>query len=504
MSFIKKKQQPQIDWLISIIPIILVILLCIYFTTDPQGANLWIAQIRFYFTDTFGLYYLAIGLAVFLFSFYISFSAKYGNIILGSPDEKPIHSFRSWGAMMFTAGLAADILFYSFSEWILYATDEHVKRLGAIQDWASVFPLFHWGLIPWSFYLTLAVAFGFMLHVKKSDRQRFSEACRPVLGKYTDGYIGRCIDLMAVFALLAGTATTFSLATPLMAAIINNLFHLSFSITFITIVILLITCIIYTYSLLHGIKGIDKLAHVCIYLFFFNILYVLFFGGATKYILETGFYALGCMLQNFFTLATYTDPLRTTSFPQKWTIFYWAYWMVWCVAVPFFIGRISQGRTVRQVIWGGYFFGAGSTMLSFTIFGNYSMGLQVLNKLVIVSQYSNGGDMYEVIISVLSTLPAGASLFMMLILLNMILFYATSFDAIAFIGALYSYTKLSDNRMPGKIVQFTWCILLILFPIALIFSESSMSNLQSVSIIAAFPIGIIIVMILISFIKGIR
>ena len=68
MSFIKKKQQPQIDWLISIIPIILVILLCIYFTTDPQGANLWIAQIRFYFTDTFGLYYLAIGLAVFLFS----------------------------------------------------------------------------------------------------------------------------------------------------------------------------------------------------------------------------------------------------------------------------------------------------------------------------------------------------------------------------------------------------------------------------------------------------
>ena len=111
MSFIKKKQQPQIDWLISIIPIILVILLCIYFTTDPQGANLWIAQIRFYFTDTFGLYYLAIGLAVFLFSFYISFSAKYGNIILGSPDEKPIHSFRSWGAMMFTAGLAADILF---------------------------------------------------------------------------------------------------------------------------------------------------------------------------------------------------------------------------------------------------------------------------------------------------------------------------------------------------------------------------------------------------------
>lgn len=48
-------------------------------------------------------------------------------------------------------------------------------------------------------------------------------------------------------------------------------------------------------------------------------------------------------------------------------------------------------------------------------------------------------------------------------------------------------------------VQLLWCILLILLPIALIFSESSMSNLQSVSIIAAFPIGVVIVLITISF-----
>ncbi|MFR5582705.1 MAG: hypothetical protein ACLTLQ_01560 [[Clostridium] scindens] len=31
---------------------------------------------------------------------------------------------------MFTAGLAADILFYSFSEWILYATDPTLPELG--------------------------------------------------------------------------------------------------------------------------------------------------------------------------------------------------------------------------------------------------------------------------------------------------------------------------------------------------------------------------------------
>lgn len=40
-----------------------------------------------------------------------------------------------------------------------------------------------------------------------------------------------------------------------------------------------------------------------------------------------------------------------------------------------------------------------------------------------------------------------------------------------------------------------------MLPIALIFNESSMANLQSVSIIAAFPIAIVIIMIIASFIK---
>ena len=37
---------------------------------------------------------------------------------------------------MFTAGLAADILFYSFSEWILYASNAHIEKLG-MEEWAK-------------------------------------------------------------------------------------------------------------------------------------------------------------------------------------------------------------------------------------------------------------------------------------------------------------------------------------------------------------------------------
>lgn len=492
-------QKGKIDWIITLVPLFLIIALCVLFFFMPEQSNKVLSQIRFFFGDTLGTYYLIIGLGIFILSIFIG-ASKYGDIVLGKQDEKPKYSFFSWGCMMFTCGLAADILFYSFSEWILYATDPHIKELGSVQEWAGVFPLFHWSFIPWGFYLVLAVAFGFMLHVRGRNRQKYSEACRSILGKHTDGIPGRIIDLLAVFALLAGTATTFSVATPLMAQIIGELFHIEISRTIINVIILLITCFVYTYSLLHGFKGISILAKVCIYLFFGLLLFVLLFCGQTRYIIESGVTSFGKMIQNFFELSTYTDPLRTSDFPQNWTIYYWAYWMVWCVAAPFFIGNISRGRTVRQTIFGGYIFGVGSTVISFIVLGNYSMGMQMSKVKDFIALYNKSGDLYSLIVSIIKTMP-GAPVIMIAVLVTMIAFYATSFDSIALTAACYSYKRLGENEQPGKKIQFMWCILLILLPIALLFAESSMSNLQSVSIVAAFPIGIVIVMIALSFLK---
>lgn len=493
------KKTGKVDWMITLVPLFLILGLCILFFFAPEQSNAVVNQIRFFLGDTMGSYYLIIGLGIFIFSMFVAFS-KYGNIVLGGQQEKPKYSFFVWGSMMFTAGLAADILFYSFSEWMLYATDPHIAELGDITEWSAVFPLFHWSLIPWGFYLVLAVAFGFMLHVRKRERQKYSEACRPILGKHTDGILGRIVDLLAVFALLAGTATTFSLATPLMSRIIVELFGIQLNTTAVNIIILVVTCIVYTYALLHGFKGISVLAKSCVWLFFGLLAYVFIFSGQTKFIVETGISSIGKMLQNFFELSTFTDPTRTTSFPQNWTIFYWAYWMVWCVAAPFFIGNISRGRTIRQTILGGYAFGVGSTLLSFIILGNYSLGKQVSGGADFIGIYNATGDLYEVIISIINSLPI-APFVLALVLITMMLFYSTSFDSIALIASCYSYRKLGDNESPSKWIQFMWCVLLILLPIALLFSESSMSNLQSVSIIAAFPIGIVMVLITASFLK---
>lgn len=490
------KKWKGVDPITTIIPLALILLLCISFVIAPEYSTDFLGILRGGVGNDLGSYYLVIGLAVLLVSIYIAFS-EIGKIKLGKPNEKPQYGFFTWGSMMFTAGLAADILFYSLCEWILYANEPRISELGSIQDWAATYPLFHWGPIPWSFYATLAACFGFMLHVRGVKKQKYSETCRAILGSKTDKLPGKIIDILAVIALIAGAATTFSVATPLLSAAITALLGISDS-KWLTIIILIVICIIYTISVLHGMTGVKFLARVCMYGFGGLLAFVLIFGKHPRYIIETGISSIGNMCQNFIGLSTWTDPLRESSFPQNWTIFYWAYWMVWCVASPFFMGSISKGRTVKQVIIGAYGFGICSTFLSFIILGNYGLALQTQEKFDAIALYRESGNLYQTIIGIFQTLPMH-SIALGLLIISMITFYATSFDSITLVASVYSYKELEEETSKG--MKLFWSILLIMLPIALIFSEGSMNNLQTVSIIAAFPIGLVIGLIIISFIK---
>ena len=493
----KTRKLSRIDWVAVFVPLLGVLVLCALFIIVPEQSKLMLTTIRTFIGDDLGIYYILIGILVFGATMYMAFS-RLGKIKLGD-SEKPQYSSFAWGSMIFTGTMAADILFYSLCEWALYASEPYVEQLGGVQLWAPTFPLFHWGPIAWSFYIALAAAFGFMLHVRKRDKQKFSEACRPLLGRKVDGPWGKVIDLVAIFSLIAGTATTFSLATPLLSAAIAHVSGIGAT-TVLAICILLIIALVYTIAVLTGMSGISKLAGFCVYLFFALLFYFLFLGGETRYILETGISSLGNLVQNFIGLSTWADPLRENSFPQNWTIFYWAYWMAWCVATPFFIGMISKGRTIKNTVVGGYCWGLAGTFTSFIVLGNYGLAQQVKHGLDSAGAIAGGADISSTIINIFETLPL-SSLGLILLCVCMILFYATTFDALTLVISSYSYKELKPGEEPDKRVRTYWAILLILFPISLLFSENSLNNLQSVAIIAAFPIGIVIMLIVASFFK---
>ena len=83
MNSKNQQKKKEIDWMITLVPLALIVALCIVFFFAPEQSNQVLGQIRFLFGDTFGTYYLVIGLGIFFLSLFLA-GSKYGNIVLGS------------------------------------------------------------------------------------------------------------------------------------------------------------------------------------------------------------------------------------------------------------------------------------------------------------------------------------------------------------------------------------------------------------------------------------
>ena len=82
----EKGVRGNIDPVTTAVPLAVVLLLCISFTVCPEVSAGILMTIRGFLGDTLGIWYLAVGLAVLLISFWIAFS-DIGKITLGEKGE---------------------------------------------------------------------------------------------------------------------------------------------------------------------------------------------------------------------------------------------------------------------------------------------------------------------------------------------------------------------------------------------------------------------------------
>lgn len=486
----------KVDIPVIVFPILLIITLCTFFFLFPAKTNEIIGTIRPFFGDTMSLFYLVINFLVFLISFYLAFS-KYGNIVLGDKNEKPAIPFWGWGAMMFCCGMGGDVLYYAYTEWVLYSQEPYVQSLGDTMNYSVVYSLFFWSNF-W-LYLVLAVAFGFMIHVRKRNRQKYSESMRPLFGNHIDKTLGRVIDIFVLFIIICVVTCSECFTVPIMTNCLHKLFGFPDS-KYITIGFMIIICITYSCSVMNGLKGIEFLSQICIFVFLTLVGYILFFGGETKFILESSFKQLGLTLEKLVFLFTDIDPSRKFTFTQDYSAFYDAYWITWAITVPYFISVISKGRKIKDVILGGYLFAIPGSILSFLIVPNFAMAKQTKGIFDFIGLYNETGNMYEIVTSTLSQLPI-KELVLVIMLLSMICFTATSLDSMSLSCSYFSYKSITNEETPHKYLRLMWAILLILLPLFITFSEASYENIQNIAVIAGFFGGIIIIFVIVSFFK---
>ena len=491
-----EKRQFHPDYGIMLVPLIIIGCIAATFFIWPEGATNTLSVIRAFINAYLSSWIGLVGIASLIASIVIA-ASPLGKIKLG--DSKPLSRFH-WGAIIFTTTICSDVLFYGICEWSFYIDDPYVtSRAGALQDWVPTMSLFHWGPTVWSFMLVLAAGFGFMMYIRNTRSRKLSEACRGLLGRRVDGPIGRIIDILAIFAVYASIASGFGINIPAIGDALGAVFGFTAGPWFY-IALILVSCLIYTISAWIGMKSISWFSTVCVWLFGGLLVYAFLFSGRPMFLVETAVTSIGNFLNNFISISTQLDPMRQTDFPQNWTLFYWCYWLTWGISAPFLIAQISGGRTIRQLIVEGYAWGVAGTWLSFLVLGNYGMSLQLVDGMNFSGEIAAGVPASTVAVEILNTLPL-PKLVLMVAAIVMFLLLTTCLDSTALVVGAFSEPYLTIDELPDRRIRLFWSILLIVMPIALLFARGSLENIQSVCIIAAFPLSIVLILCVAAFFK---
>jgi len=455
----------------------------------PESSQSALLALKVSLENTFGTTYQILTVSVLVFVLWLSFS-KYGSIKLGN-DKHRFTTF-SWSSMLFCAGVATGILYWGTIEWAYYYESPPfgiTPRSNLAIEYASTYGLFHWGIAGWGFYCLPAIAVGYVYYVQGVSILKISNGCRGLLGHRADGFLGQLIDVLFMVGLLGSTGTSMGLGIPMIASGMESIFSVPDSFTLKVFVIFLCASI-FSISVYLGLKrGIKNLSNFNTSLAFLFLGFV-FLVGPTIFILKMGLNSFGLLVQNFFRMLTWTDPLTNSRFVEDWSIFYWSWWIAVGPFNGIFIAKISEGRTIKQIILGALFFGSFGSAIFYNILGNYALYLELSGSFFTTSLIQIGKGP-QAIAGIISSLP-GQQITLFIFTIMSIVFVATTFDSSSYALASCSTVKLKPQQEPERWQRLFWAFTLVLLPLTLIYI-GGLDSLKLAVLVSALPLTIIYV-----------
>ncbi|MCA6090769.1 BCCT family transporter [Streptomyces sp. SCA3-4] len=427
--------------------------------------------------------------------------SRYGRIRLGADGSQPEFGNLAWIAMMFSAGMGIGLMFYGVGEPLQHFVVPPpgtgvVANSPAAARTALEYSFFHWTLHPWAIYgmagLALAYA-GF----RKGRGNRLSSVFVPLLGaRRADGWPGRAIDLLAVFATVFGTATSLGLGALQVSKGLNITTGVkdSTSLELVIIASLSAAFVLSAFSGLHkGVKWLSTLniaLAACLMLFVFLL-------GPTVFVLNAVPSATGGYLHDLLTLATRTGAFTDSKWLGAWTIFYWAWWLSWAPFVGTFIARISHGRTIREFLIGVLLVPSGATVVWFCVMGGSALRLDMTGAADMAGTVKEGAE--ASLFALLDTLPL-ATLTSWIAMALVMTYFITSADSASLVmGSLSSRGALH----PRTWLVVVWGVLMAAVA-AVLLVAGGLTSLQSATILVALPFVVVMLALCWSLLRELR
>lgn len=440
-------------------------------------------------------------LAIFVMA-YVGLS-RLGRIKLGTDDEEPEFGRFSWIAMMFGAGIGVGIFFYGPSEPLSHylTPPPHTVDGNSVEalHQAMAQANYHWGISPWAAYALVGGAIAYSSY-RRGRVPLVSSIFKPLFGsRDTDGPLGKLIDALALIATLFGTAATLGVSAIQIGEGVTIISGHPVANTGLVIIISILGCA-FILSAVSGVsRGVRYLSNINITLTLGFVLFV-FIVGPTL------------LLLNLIPsgIITYLDQLlpmmakglswgdETIEFQSYWTAFYWAWWIAWTPFVGMFVARISRGRTLREFTLITVFAPTAILILAFTVFGGTAISFNQKG----LEGFDGSASNEQVLFAMFQDLPLG-TITPFLLLFVLAVFFVTSADSASVIMGTMSS---KGDPTPNKFVVVFWGLSMMGIAVVMLLTggEEVLSGLQNLTILAALPFSVVLLVMMVAFIKDLH
>ncbi len=490
----------SIDHVIMWPTLLVLAAICAFLMTNIEEGTKVIKSILTWCEFKLGWAYLLCIIGTSFFSLWLAFG-RYHKVKLCAPGEEPQFSVFSWFSMIFMTTMAASIMVWGFVEPVFYYKSPPYGLepfSSAAYEWALTQTMFHWSPIAYSCYVPFSVGIAYILHVRKKPFFKVSSACEPIIGeRLANGWLGKAIDIMVLFGVIGGMSTSFGMAVPVVQEGFCSLLGVEPS-PVIMAGLLITWTLVFGISVYRGLeKGIKVLSNFNIILasIFIALVAVM---GPTLFMLKMFVNSGGQMMQNIIRLSTFMDPIEKTGFVEGWTVFYWAWYLGFATAVGLFIGRISKGRTVREVVFGSTLAISACVYLIQTVFGGYVIDLQVSGSLDVAKILSDMGT-NATVLEIVKSMPLG-KIMVFLHTLLLFTFVATSLDSTAFTCASITTVQLKGDEEPATYNKLLWAVILLTVTGTLA-AIGGLSAIQVSSLVFSVPLMFVSLILCLALVK---
>ncbi|OMH31504.1 BCCT family transporter [Tersicoccus sp. Bi-70] len=471
-----------------------------------SGALTWVL-------DSAGWLYVLVASLFVVFVLWLALG-RYGRIPLGRDGEAPEFRTGSWISMMFACGMGIGLMFFGVAEPLTHFVTPPPGTVdgqtsAAIQT-AMATSLFHWTLHPWAIYAVVGIAIAYSTF-RLGRKNLLSEAFVPLFGRRgVDGWGGKVINMLAIFATLFGSAASLGLGALQIGAGLQFNGVIGESATPVLVLIIALLTAAFVASAVSGIeRGIQWLANTNSVLAVILAVFI-FVVGPTMFILNLIPAAVGDYFRDLAEMASRTsatggDGLAT--WLSGWTIFYWAWWISWTPFVGLFIARISRGRTIRQFVTGVLLVPSVISVIWFAIFGGTAIfQLQQNPDGGLAEAISDSSSTIYVMFQNLNLAPGLLGALVILAMVLTAIFFVTGADSASIVmGSLSS----NGTMEPKKPLVVFWGVLMGAVAAVMLLAggdkpDEALTGLQNITIVSSLPFVIVMILLCVALVKDLQ